>query len=151
MLLAVASSKRDSGGGRNGGGDEPRASQTKAAISTSFPRCTHATVRVPPKIPKSARNKGLPLSVLTLHPQVHTHTHRHTPSLVCTRRGETQQHGLFSVGRVVCRREHVHGPRPRFDEPRASMRERERGKSLSGVEERVVYSTVIVWLRFFGG
>ena len=53
-------------GGRSCGGDGP-ASQTKPAISARFPRARppHTpphTTGVPPKIPKSTRNKGLPSS-----------------------------------------------------------------------------------------
>lgn len=81
--------------------------------------------RVPPKIPKSTRNKGLPLrSNPPLPPPPSTppvtctrYTRAHRPSMYEQRRRNMD----FSRSDVLCalrRREHVHGPRVRFDEPR---------------------------------
>lgn len=148
MLLAVASSKRDSGG--------EETSQTRAAISTfSLAHVHRAGCRR--KSPKARETKASLSLSLSATPALHVTCTRVHTSLLCTNRGERRNTDFSRSDSLLCalrRREHVHGPRVRFDEPRASMRERERERrerSLSGVQERVVYSTVIVWLRFFGG
>lgn len=141
MLLPVASSKR------GGGGDRWRRRAARARRKQRYQRFPRALVAYTPHTtPGAAENPqkhtkqrptspfqpsaATPALYSSLAPVTCTrYTRAHQPSVYEQRR-RNMDFSRSDVLCALCRREHVHGPRVRFDEPRASMREREREREV---------------------